>query len=639
MTDEQTTTVSAQRDDPAGGIRRPDIERTGRRLIVHADSYELEIPRYAAGFESAPYALLRDADGGEWMSISLLSSVNTTTGVDETWSVDSVEVTEDGEANVGITVRLSSSVWHEHTTHLLCTPDTLELSTSVRGTGVLTDVTLFGGRAMLPTGASGVFRSEAAFSGVLVPAATEPVQLVRPSRTPATLGVVGDADAGRLNAVFSPPPLALGLTRNHTESTATAPDGDWCGLWLRASVDQLRFTGMRYDPSENGFAITLDYDGHTRVDGSWRSPTLVISLVGTGSGWRVLDAYRDDLVANGFAPDAPQTETPAWWREPIFCGWGAQCARSSHLLHTGPSEPTADTEPESEDDEKSVTTAAASFARASVYDEFLGRLADHGIVPGTIVIDDRWQSEYGTGTVNIVHWPDLKGWIAARHAAGQRVLLWWKAWDPEGIPAEECVTDPRGRAVSVDAGNEAYRERLRGILHHLLSADGLDADGLKIDFTQRGPSGHSLQATEETWGIAAVHSLLAELREGAQSAKADALVIAHAVHPSFADVCTMVRLNDVSKYDVGGQRVPVVDQLRMRHQIASRALPHTLIDTDQWPMPNRAEWLRYAGEQIHLGVPALYYLEAIDRSGEHIDTDDLHRIADTWSQYREELGR
>ena len=53
--------------------------------------------------------------------------------------------------------------------------------------------------------------------------------------------------------------------------------------------------------------------------------------------------------------------------------------------------------------------------------------------PGTVVIDDKWQSAYGTNEPDTGKWPDLKAWIAGRHARGQRVLLWWKAWDPEGL--------------------------------------------------------------------------------------------------------------------------------------------------------------------------------------------------------------
>jgi hypothetical protein len=56
-------------------------------------------------------------------------------------------------------------------------------------------------------------------------------------------------------------------------------------------------------------------------------------------------------------------------------------------------------------------------------------------------------------------------------------------------------------------------------------------------------------------------------------------------------------------------------------------------------MPNRAEWLRYVDAQIDKGVPALYYLEAIDRSGEHIHPEDLHRVAASWARYRESVAR
>jgi hypothetical protein len=301
----------------------------------------------------------------------------------------------------------------------------------------------------------------------------------------------GDADPGRLHAVFSPPPLALGLSRSAAGTPTQVPDGDWLGLWLRAPVHELTFPALRYDPVDSGFLLRLDYEGRTVVDDSWTSPVLVLR-------------------------PAP-----------------------------------------------------------------------------TIVIDDRWQAEYGTATVDETSWPDLAGWIAGRHAAGQRVLLWWKAWDPEGIPAEECIRDAGGRAVSVDPSNPAYREHLTAIVRELLSPDGLDADGFKVDFTQRAPSGMTLTAHGAEWGIAALH----------------------------------------------GQRVPVVDQLEFRHAIANRVLPHHPIDTDQWPMPNRAEWLRYAEAQIAKGVPALYYLESIDRSGEHIDSDDLRQVAATWRRYREARTR
>jgi hypothetical protein len=218
------------------------------------------------------------------------------------------------------------------------------------------------------------------------------------------------------------------------------------------------------------------------------------------------------------------------------------------------------------------------------------------------------------------------------------VLLWWKAWDPEGIPADECVVDATGSPVAVDPANPAYLARLESIVAGLLGPDGLDADGFKVDFTQRAPSGSTLRSAPGPWGIAALHAMLDTLYRAAKAAKPDSLVICHAMHPSFADVCDMVRLNDVLEYDIDGERVPVVDQLRFRNEIATRTLPGHLVDTDQWPMPSRAEWLAYAQEQARLGVPALYYVESIDGSGEPITADDLALVASTWADYRARLA-
>jgi hypothetical protein len=629
----QTSVSPARRTASSGPVA---LERSGGVLTIRAERYELELRETPALFERSPYARFKDADGGKWTDINLLSSVHTTQSPDETWKVHGLTADRADESTVVLTVALSSTAWDRHETRLVCTPEGVELDVRVEGAGTLTEVTLFGGQASMSSGACGTFRSKIRFSSVLVPVAGEPVQLVRPATSAGVLGVVGDADPGRLNAIFSPPPLALGFGRETATGATEVPGGDWLALWLRAPVEQLSFTAMRYSPVENGYLVQLDYEGHTEVDGEWRSPTLVLRPA--SSGWEVLEDYRADLVEAGLAPaDGP--EVAPWWLEPIFCGWGAQCARAVHVLHAGPDDPTTDTAPETPDEERLVVKAAPAFAREDVYDEFLARLDEHGLEPGTIVIDDRWQAEYGTGTVNAEQWPDLRRWIADRHAAGQKVLLWWKAWDAEGIPAEECVVDAAGRPITVDPGSTAYLERLRAIVTHLLSADGLDADGFKIDFTQRGPSGRTLRsATPGTWGMAALHTLLRTIREAAKAAKRDALVVCHTMHPSFADVLDMVRLNDVSKRDVNGERVPVVDQLAFRYEIARRILPEHPIDTDQWPMPNRSEWLSYVEAQVGMGVPALYYLESIDRSGEHVHGEDLERVAATWRQYRESLS-
>ncbi|HWU46227.1 MAG TPA: hypothetical protein VN133_05680 [Humibacter sp.] len=654
------------------------LTRIRSRLIVTAPGYTLEVEDAGERFSSSPYAVLFDEAGQVWTCLNLLCSVDTADRADETWLVEGVEAVQRGD-DVALTVRTRSTAWRVRELTVLCTPRSVELSVRVEGSGRLTEVTLLGGRAGLPSGACGEFRSAIGFRSVLVPAPTEPVEAVRPAHAAAVLGVVGDADPGRLNGIFTPPPLVLGLGRAEPPMASTpgsdgrssgrsaatfVPEGEWLGLSVRDAVQNLTFTRMRYEPLDGGFLLRFDYEGHTVADGGWTSPTLVLRPASTG--WGVITDHRADLVEHGLAAAAGPGEEP-WWREPIFCGWGAQCARAVHLLHAAThgdcADPTKDSLPQTREEEHRVARMAPTLARQSVYDEFLVRLDAYGLKPGTIVIDDRWQADYGTAAPDLEHWPDLRSWIAGRHRAGQRVLLWWKAWDPEGLPTQECIVDAAGRPVSVDPASPAYRRRLEGIVAALLGADGLDADGFKVDFTQRGPSGSTLRRAdgvvgvaeaesvegstppelsgrlETAWGIAGLHLLLKTLHTAAKRVKPDSLVIAHAVHPSFGDVCDMVRLNDVLKFDGRGRRVPVVDQLTFRQQVVRRTLPHHDIDTDQWPMPSRAEWLDYSLVQPRLGVPALYYLESIDRSGEHIRPRDLQKVASVWEAYRGSLVR
>jgi hypothetical protein len=439
---------------------------------------------------------------------------------------------------------------------------------------------------------------------VFNPTPTQPIQVVRPASAPLALGVVGDAEPGRLHAVFSPPPLVLAFGKEEAPDSGTAvPGGAWLGASVRAGVGELTFTQLAYEPLDGGALLRFDYECHTAVHGTWTSPAIVFKSA--ASPWEAIAHHRTDLIEHGLAPKGPTHAPRDWWSRPIFCGWGAQCARAHGSVGS-----------------------AMDLSRQDLYDEWLAKLAANGIVPGTIVIDDRWQAEYGRPDPDPAKWPDLRAWIAARHERGQRVLLWWRAWAPDGLPLEECVTDPSGRPVAADPTNPDYRRRLRDSVTEMLT--GLGADGFKIDFTQRFPSGSHLRAHGSAWGAAMLHELLATMYDAAKAAKPDALMITHTPHPAFADVSDMIRLNDVLETDPKGRFVPAVDQLRFRHAVAAHAMPDHLIDTDQWPMLTKADWLAYAEAQPSLGVPALYYLESIDNSGEEITDSDLRLVAKWW---------
>jgi hypothetical protein len=249
------------------------------------------------------------------------------------------------------------------------------------------------------------------------------------------------------------------------------------------------------------------------------------------------------------------------------------------------------------------------------------------------VLDDKWQATYGGNEPDEAKWPDLRGWIAGRHARGQKVLLWWKAWDPEGVPAELCIRDPDGTPVGLDPTNPATGEFLRVMVTRLLGPDGLDGDGLKIDFTARTPTGRALTAHGPGWGVALLHRLLAVVHEAAKAAKPDALLITQTPHPAFVDVSDMVRLNDMLRMDDPGPPT-VVEQMRYRAAVAQAACPELLVDTDDWQVPSREVWRNYLRVKGQLGVPALYYATHFDETGEPLEAQDYALLRDVWTEWR-----
>ena len=560
-------------------------------MLVESPRYRLEVA--ADGLR----AVLSSAQQAHWLTLRPFAALDRTDGLDETLSVSPPRVTEGR-----IEVERRSTLWESALTAFVCTEDNIELRTHVTGSGDLTDVRLLAGRSLLPRRPHGLMPSGSSFRTLFTPNPGPDTRLVRPAAEAAVIGVVGDGEPGRGHWLFTPAPLYLALTRD--EVTDPREAREWLDLGVAAPVAQLGFAQLTYEPRDGGMSLRLEYEGHTHAEDEFEAPVLVFTP-GVADPYTGLRRHRDDLAARGAAPKVRVTEIPAWWADPIFCGWGAQC----HLA------------------ERDGRSAPALATQAN-YDAFLEHLEKQGIVPGTVVLDDKWQASYGLNEPDAEKWPDLKGWIADRHERGQHVLLWWKAWDPEGLAPELCIRNLGGEPLGLDPSNPATCELLSRCIEAMLSPEGLDADGLKIDFTARTPSGRALEHHGPGWGIALLHRLLEVVYAAAKEAKPDSLVMTHTPHPSFVDVTDMIRLNDM----LGGV-ASVVPQMRFRAEVARASCPELPIDTDDWRVPSRDAWREYLAVKPDLGIPSLYYASHLDATGEALQPEDYDALAKTWARW------
>ena len=559
-------------------------------VLFESSFYRLELA--ADGLR----ARLSSPDGIHWLTLRPLAALDRVDGHDETLSVAPPQLV-DGAVHV----ERRSTLWERARTSFTCTEHQVELRTHVTGRGDLTDVRLLAGRSLLPRRPHGLLPSGSSFRTLFSPNPAD-TRLVRPAAEAAVIGVVGDGELGRGHWLFTPAPLYLALTTDAVDDPAAARE--WVDLALAAAVHELGFTQLLYHARDGGISLTLEYEGHTTVDGEFEAPALLITP-GVPDPYAGLRRHREDLAARGAAPAPRSREAPAWWSRPIFCGWGAQCYVASTNGGSAP-----------------------LYATQARYDEFLAHLEGEGVVPGTVVLDDKWQETYGTNEPDAEKWPHLKDWIAARHSHGQRVLLWWKAWDPEGLSPELCVRNQNGDALGVDPTNPATRAALRRSITGMLSPEGLDADGLKIDFTARTPSGRATTHHGPGWGIALLHELLSIVYTAAKDAKPDALVMTHTPHPAFVDVTDMIRLNDM----LGGVD-SVVPQMRHRALVARAACPELPIDTDDWPIPSLSAWREYLAMKHELGIPSLYYVSHLDATGESLEPLDYAAISAAWQRW------
>lgn len=445
---------------------------------------------------------------------------------------------------------------------------------------------------------------------------------------------------------LSPPPFCYALQQSDR----------WVSCGIVAAPGAFNFLGFDYAVSPGGdFSFRLDYEGHTTVGkAGFRTPELRFGFKPAAGENEAVDEYVRALAGvlkpeEGTAPAAVRPQ-PAWWREPMFCGWGQQRydyrmdhdgTESGHFLNVG------------------------AYATEDKYRSYIALMDEQGIRPGTIVIDYKWAKQDALAAPDPLKWNDMRAFIEEQHEIGRRVLLWYSPLLAEGLPDEACMTLD-GRVVAADPTSARYLDIMAEQVRRMIgnAPDGLNADGFKIDFTQnvaserrtyrnylstslallsednpahvypRLGSGRDklIRTAGSSWGVELLRAYIEAVYQAMKDVKPDAMLIAHTANPYFADIADVLRLNDLD-----GESLDVASIMRNRADIARMCNPAWLIDPDNDLMTDKKRWREYLQLQPLLGIPVTYYIGGIAASSEAFDEEDYAHLRRVWKEYRKRL--
>lgn len=340
----------------------------------------------------------------------------------------------------------------------------------------------------------------------------------------------------------------------------------------------------------------------------------------------VLDRYVAYYRDSGYMREG--SEWFDWWSRPIFCTWGQQ----EYLEH-------------SSDFERNPLTADTLMDWVVRLEE---KTDGH---PFTLIVDSHWFDHYGEYGVHPQRFGDtarFRRLIESVKARGHKVVLWytplwvsktsrivrehpeWLVKTLDGALARVTNTEIYDYVHLLDCSRRDVRAHIRSTVRYLLSdeADGLNADGFKIDMNYYGPVGGKHAIDNYEWGIGEKlwYELVRFIGTEAAVVKADAFLTLSGAEPYLQPWAPAQRLNDL---------FPVVpespDPWYRRAALVSKMLPGVLIDVDGWPS-TRTRSAEYWMVSPTFGVPVTYHLDGFDTK-EKIGDADFARMRSAWNVY------
>lgn len=399
------------------------------------------------------------------------------------------------------------------------------------------------------------------------------------------------------NWLFNPGPfmLALESTRNR-----------YLFMGIACRHGENRYSGFYYHGGEE-FCLSLSYDGYTRVNGKWESPKLIFGIA--SNPYKAIEKYSQALSSMKLAKRYHhKSNCPKWWLEQgLYCSWGDQMAESGFWQNLLVSKKS-----------KKGLISCTELCTEKNIRRYLRDLEKNNLAPNKIIIDYGW-AKFDTRLLpDKKKWPDLKEFIAEQHRKNRHVIMWLGQWFIAGLKQDECILKD-GKKDVCDPTNPSYQKRLSKAVYKLLSPGGYNADGLKIDFTNKGPQGKGYQVYNNSWGIELLYTYFKVIYEAAKKAKPDSVIYTQTPHPYFVDVADVMRLNDmyIFKKDL---KAKIVHRVKVAKAV-SKDWP---VNIDNHPCASIKDWLINAKVAKKYGVLHNCYARTIEFSGEKISKKDYN---------------
>lgn len=389
------------------------------------------------------------------------------------------------------------------------------------------------------------------------------------------------------------------------------------GVGYAPMPGEYNFDNFEYKACGGKCIFACDFEGYTEISGEFTLPGIL--FLSGNDEYDILKNYSEWMYKYGGCKRV-KPEPPRWWYGPFFCGWGDQWVASKEGIE-------ADWGGEAAGGEN-VSFGAKDASNEHEYEIMMNNVLEKNIDVSMIIIDDKWQKEYGTLEVDTKKWPDLRRYIDSWHRRGKKVTLWYNLWGCEGLDIDECILKD-GKQVALDPTSPKYIKRLEKAVKKLLSDEEgcYNADGFKLDFANLIPRGKDLCIYEKgIYGIELLKRNIENIFNIAKKVKPDALITHTDVHPYFGEITDMIRLHDYYAMSNKGW-----SNMYNRSFIAKAAFGEdVLIDTDAPGGFRRRDAMQCIKHQPDFGVPDLYGIKLYSFFDDG-DWEEVKRIYDEYS--------